>query len=107
LADQLAIETYRSTREFERSEIYGLRSQLRRAAVSAATNIVEGASRDSTADYRRFLEIAFGSCREHTYLVDLSSRLGFLDAQTSERLSVLGGRLAAALVALRRSLTDR
>lgn len=85
-------------------ERYGLRSQIRRAAVSAPTNMVEGCARDSEREKARFFEIAFGSVREATYLVDLAARLEFLDRQVAHELTVLGGRVASALAALRKTL---
>ena len=78
LADEVAILVYRVTARFPREELYGLTSQMRRAAVSVPSNIVEGCSRDSQADYLRFLYIAFGSLRELHYQLSLSKRLGFL-----------------------------
>src|SRR4051794_32430075 len=78
LADRLALQIYLVTADFPPAERYGLQSQLRRAAVSTPTNIVEGCGRDSEGDYLRFLDIAFGSCRELVYLLSLASRLGFL-----------------------------
>ena len=78
LADRLVLEIYKITRDLPQSERYGLQSQLRRASVSIATNIVEGSSRQSTPDYRRFLSIAHGSAREVCYLLTLCARLGYL-----------------------------
>ena len=78
LADEIAMLTYRITAEFPKEEMFGLISQMRRAAVSVPSNIVEGCARDSEADYLRFLNIAFGSLRELHYQLDLSTRLGFL-----------------------------
>ena len=78
LADEVALLVYKSTRTFPQEELYGLRAQLRRSAVSVPSNIVEGCGRDSQADYLRFLDIAYGSLKELRYqLVDLSNRLGF------------------------------
>jgi four helix bundle protein len=78
LADELAILVYRVTAGFPREELFGLTSQMRRAAVSVPSNIVEGCARDSEADYLRFLNIAFGSLRELHYQLNLSKRLDFL-----------------------------
>ena len=61
LADELAFLTYSLTRGFPKEEIYGLTSQMRRAAVSVPSNIVGGCARESQVEYLRFLEIAFGS----------------------------------------------
>ena len=60
LADEVAVLVYRMTARFPREELYGLTSQMRRAAVSVPSNIVEGCARDSHADYLRFLNMAFG-----------------------------------------------
>jgi four helix bundle protein len=64
LADEVALLIYRVTKQFPKEEMYGLISQMRRASVSVPSNIVEGCTRESQAEYLRFLEIAFGSLRE-------------------------------------------
>ena len=79
LADEVVLLIYRATREFPKEEIYGLTSQMRRAAVSVPSNIVEGCARESQTEYLRFLEIAFGSLRELHYQFGLSKRLGYFD----------------------------
>ena len=81
LADEVAVLVYRVTGGFPREELYGLASQMRRAAVSVPSNIVEDRARDSQADYLRFLYISFGSLRELHYQLSLSKRLGFLRNQ--------------------------
>jgi four helix bundle protein len=81
LADEVALLVYRITAGFPKVELYGLTSQIRRAAVSVPSNIVEGCARDSQADYLRFLSIAFGSLRELHYQLSLSNRLEFLSSQ--------------------------
>ena len=81
LADEVALLVYRVTAGFPKEELYGLTSQVRRAAVSVPSNIVEGCARDSQADYLRFLIIAFGSLRELRYQLGLSNRLGFLSTK--------------------------
>ena len=78
LADELAIEIYQVTTNFPKEEIYGLTYQVRRAAVSVASNIVEGYARESQSECLRFLEIAFGYVRELHHQINLSSRLGYL-----------------------------
>ena len=60
IADEVAILIYRITAKFPKDELYGLASQVRRAAVSVPSNIVEGCARDTKTDYRRFLTVAFG-----------------------------------------------
>ena len=81
MADEVALLVYQITAGFPREEMYGLTSQIRRAAVSVPSNIVEGCARDSQADYLRFLHMAFGSLRELHYQLDLSTRLEFLRDQ--------------------------
>ena len=79
LADEVVLLIYRATREFPKEEMYGLTSQMRRAAVSVPSNILEGCARESQAEYLRFLEIAFGSLRELHYQLGLSKRQGYSD----------------------------
>ncbi|MEW6674132.1 MAG: four helix bundle protein [Thermodesulfobacteriota bacterium] len=86
LADELVMLVYRVTSGFPNEELFGLSSQIRRAAVSVPSNIVEGCARDTEADYLRFLNIAFGSLRELHYQIHLSKRLGFLSAQDSSMI---------------------
>lgn len=86
LADRLVLQIYRATCDFPKNEQFGLQSQMRRAAVSAAANIVEGCARSSEAEYLRFLEIAYGSARELQYQVTLCERLGFIDVPTAKQL---------------------
>ena len=83
-ADQLAVLVYRLTARFPSDERFGLRSQIRRAAVSTPTNIVEGCGRPSERDYIRFLDIALGSANEVSCLLHLSQRLLPLEASEFE-----------------------
>ena len=83
LADEVAILAYQVTAVFPKEELFGLTAQMRRAAVSVPSNIVEGCARDGEADYLRFLNIDFGSLRELHYQLNLSKRLGFMSVQNS------------------------
>ena len=78
LVDDLVVGVYEASRSFPKEELYGLTSQIRRAAVSGAANIVEGASRGSKRDYLHFLYIARGSLAETQYFVHLARRLGYM-----------------------------
>jgi four helix bundle protein len=97
LADALVIEVYRLTERFPVSEQFGLRSQLRRAAVSTASNLVEGAARDSTRELRRFAQIAAGSAAESPYLASPSRRLGFIDDADGARFDEAADHLLRSL----------
>ena len=86
LADEVALLVYRMTRDFPKEEIYGITSQIRRAAVSVPSKIVEGCARSTETEYLRFLEIAFGSLRELHYQIGLSRRLGYSIASGIESI---------------------
>ena len=81
MADEVALLVYQITAGFPREEMYGLTSQIKRAAVSVPSNIVEGCAHDSQADHLRILHMAFGSLRELHYQLDLSKHLEFLRNQ--------------------------
>ena len=78
-AHQFALAVYRLTRTFPRSEVYGLTSQFRRAAVSIAANIAEGFRKRGSADKVRFLNIAQGSLEESRYYLILTRDLDYGD----------------------------
>jgi four helix bundle protein len=102
LADRLVLAIYAETARFPPAERFGLQAQIRRAAVSIASNIVEGCTRRSQSDYVRFLEIALGSACEADYLIGLSRRLGFLSEAENQRckeLSVGTARMLQKLIA--------
>jgi four helix bundle protein len=86
LAHALTKDVYKVTQNFPKSEIYGLRSQLRRAAVSVPTNIVEGICRRTDRGTRAFLDIASGSAGEVEYLVLLSTEQGLIQEATAEHV---------------------
>jgi four helix bundle protein len=85
-AHQLTLHLYVATRGFPREVIYGLRSQVRRAAVSVAANIAEGCGRHSDRELTRFLQIAHGSASELEYHLLLARDLGFLDREEHKRM---------------------
>jgi len=106
IADALVIDIYPSTKDFPPEERYGLQSQIRRAAVSAVTNIVEGSARRTQGEYLHFLNVAAASVTELRYLLDLSKRLGFLPAQQATEFDPRCGALIGGLVQLINSLSN-
>jgi four helix bundle protein len=101
MADELACRCCLSD-DHDVSERFGLVSQLRRAAISAPTNIVEGCARRTTRDYVHFLEMALGSASELRYLAGVSHRLGFLSKADRDGLD----RNCTALVRSQQRLID-
>lgn len=104
LADKTAVEVYCLTRDFPKEEMYGLTSQMRRAAVSVPSNIVEGCARGSEPDFLRFLDIAFGSMRELRYQASLAKRLGFSTTASFDETDKLFEETEKVLGALIRSI---
>ncbi len=102
----LAETIYQVTKTLPDTERYGLISQLRRAAVSVASNIAEGHAR-SLGDYIRHLLVSSGSLAEIETQLELSQRLGFLSATVAEPLLETCQQLARMLGALRKSLRSR
>jgi len=76
---ELALVVYRVTKSFPPDERYGLTSQLRRAAFSGSVNIVEGSSRKSRKEFRRFLDIAISSLTEVGYALRFAKDAGLLE----------------------------
>ena len=79
IAVDLALEVYRITDSFPASERFGLTSQLRRAAISIASNIAEGHGRTSRSEYRHFLSVARGSAREIEVQLFLAEQIGYVE----------------------------
>ncbi len=104
LADDVTVAVYEATRGFPKEEMYGLTSQLRRAAYSAPANIAEGSSRDSKRDYLHFLYIARGSLNEAQYFVHLSRRLKYLPDAQAEVLMTQTRTASACLYGLIRAV---
>ncbi|HEY4902835.1 MAG TPA: four helix bundle protein [Candidatus Sulfotelmatobacter sp.] len=86
-AHVLTLDVYRSSKSFPRDEIYGLTSQMRRAAVSVGANIAEGSCRRGDVDFARFLQIAVGSASELEYHLLLARDLELLRSSDYQRLS--------------------
>ena len=79
LSHEFVLEIYQVTTNFPKEEVYNLTSQLRRACLSIPTNIVEGAGRNSDAEFCRFLIMAQGSANEVQYLLLASKDLNLVE----------------------------
>ena len=107
LADDLVIAIYQVTQSFPKQEMFGLVSQMRRAAVSVTANIAEGSARKALKEYPNFLNISFGSLRELGYYIDLSYRIGYLPEPKMLEIHNLYDETARVLSGLIRSLRNK
>jgi four helix bundle protein len=102
------VETiYRTTGAFPREEIYGLTSQMRRAAVSIPSNIAEGNGRNTTRDYVHFLGMAYGSVKEVETQILIAERLRYVNSSRSDELVQLTGEIARLISGLMNSLNRK
>lgn len=102
-ADDFVLQVYRATEGFPAAERYGLRSQIRRSAVSVPSNLAEGAGRDTDPQFQQFTRNALGSANEVEYQLSLASRLGFLPTEKSKELTAKASELRRMLAALLRN----
>jgi len=102
----LAEQVYHGTASFPDNEKFGLTAQLRRSAVSVASNIAEGFGRARKVEFRRFLEISRGSLFELQTQAELSRRLGLLKGKHLSTVRELAQELDAVLTGLIRSQRD-
>ena len=106
-AIQLSVEIYRLTDDFPKSEVYGLSSQLRRAAVSIASNIAEGYGRITKGEYVQFLGHARGSlCEVQTQLV-IAQELGLSSESKRERCEQFAHEVGKMLSAILDKIRNR
>jgi len=88
----LVLAIYDATNSFPKHELYGLTSQARRAAFSAAVNIAEGSAKRGAAEFRRFIDISIGSLAELAYILRLVHDLKLLPDDEWQRLEALRGK---------------
>jgi four helix bundle protein len=93
----VTLEVYRQTKSFPKEELFGITSQMRRAASSIPANLAEGCGREGDAELKRFVTIALGSACELDYFVLLAGDLGYLTPEVQNKL-------AADTLLLRRQL---
>ena len=104
---ELVRTIYLTTKCFPREEIYGLTCQMRRAAISVASNIAEGQGRDSTSEFLHHLSYAHGSLIELETQIRIAAMLGFLASATTQALLLKTSETGRILNGLRRSLSSR
>jgi four helix bundle protein len=107
LCHELTLAVYRVTESFPSDERFGLTSQARRAAVSAAVNIAEGAAKHGRREFRRYLDIAIGSLAELSYILRLSRDLRLVSADGLRNVDGLRERASQVTWSLYRSLGTR
>ncbi len=95
---------YRTTKKFPKNELFGLVSQMRRAASSIPANIAEGSMRHSPKEFQQFLRIARGSMAEMEVWIKLSFDLQYIDQQDFEALSSQCDEVGKLLNGLLKSL---
>jgi four helix bundle protein len=106
-AMDLVVTCYHATANFPKEEVYGLTSQIRRAAVSIPSNIAEGHSRQHTKEFINFLSMAYGSLAELETQIQLALRLDYLTNDKAEKLLNQTSEIARMINGLMRSLRDK
>ena len=105
-AHEIALSVYKSTKHFPVDERFGLTSQMRRSSPSVPTNIAEGCGRGSDPDFKRFLQIAFGSTSELDYQLILALDLGLLTTDVHNELGAKLTEVQKMLAALIRKVRN-
>jgi four helix bundle protein len=106
-ATNLAVRIYQITQTFPKEEIYGITSQIRRAAVSISSNIAEGAGRKSKKDFNQFVHIASGSLNEVESLLHICSRLSLIAPDSYNELRESAEKLGRLIGGLLKYLDGR
>jgi four helix bundle protein len=103
-AMELVLDVYRATKALPKEEIYGLTSQMRRAAVSIPSNIAEGQGRKTPRDFKNFLSISLGSLKELETQILIAQGLSYIGAGTVTDLCALVERVGQLINGLYNSL---
>ncbi|WP_245529710.1 four helix bundle protein [Calditerrivibrio nitroreducens] len=104
MAHELTILIYKLTANFPKEELFGLSSQMKRAASSICANLMEGSYRNNTKEFRQFCGIARGSAGELKYFLILSSDLGYLDKNIAMGLITKTDTISKMIYGLIKSL---
>jgi len=103
----LVVECYQITKKFPKAEIYGLTSQLQRAAVSIPANIAEGRERQYTKEFLQHLSIAYGFLAELETHLQIAQRLNYLDMNHLKQMLDKTAEVGRMLNGLRKSLEKK
>jgi len=103
----LAKNVYEAARDFPKDEVFGLTSQMKRASVSIASNIAEGAARKGQQEFVQFLYIAIGSASELDTQIEIAKAIGIGDATTLDKLQQSTDTVKAMLYGLAKSIKAR
>ncbi len=106
-AMDLVVGCYRMTEQFPKTELYGLTSQLQRAAVSIPANIAEGQGHSHTREFLNHLSVAYGSLMEVETHLEIAARLEYLDQAALNRLLDQTGEIGRMLNGLMQALNRR
>ncbi len=104
---QLAVAVYRLTKDFPHEELYGLTSQIRRAAVSIPSNIAEGQGRLNVKEFRQFLGIARGSTCEVQTQLEIARALDFGKSELIDETEALSNEVRKMLFGILASLAEK
>ena len=97
LSKEIVKETYKITSKFPKSEIYGLISQMNRAAISISSNIAEGSGRETNKDKAHFISMAYGSLMEVSCQIEITTEIGYVDKEIYEKYIKLCVNLSVKL----------
>ncbi len=106
-AMDLVLDCYQITRRFPKNEIYGLSSQLQRAAVSIPANIAEGRHRNHSKEFLQYLSIAYGSVAELETHIQIAERLNYIADNQSKKLLDKTAEIGRMLNGLKKSIEKR
>ncbi len=105
-AKDLAVEVYKTSKNFPREEIYGMTSQIRRCSASIASNIAEGTTYSSKKQFLHFLQIAHGSCAELRTHLTIANEVGLVENENYKQLTDKILEIGRMLKGLERSQTE-
>jgi four helix bundle protein len=106
-AMDLVVRCYQVTKDFPKTEVYGLTSQLQRAAVSIPTNIAEGRERKYSKEFIKHLSIAYSSLAELETHIQIAQRLDYISTEKTQSLLEITAEIGRMLNGLRKSLEKR